>query len=68
MPFLNMGQCVVDELKMAALKPLEAGTCAKIGVLATGSALTEAFYKEKVHDLVKSTKLLSFFFVVKIGF
>ncbi|XP_057958738.1 uncharacterized protein LOC131151511 [Malania oleifera] len=45
-PFLHMGDCVARELKEAKLKPLEAGSALRIGVLATNSALTAGFYQE----------------------
>lgn len=47
-PFLHMGECVARELKNAKLKPLEAGSPLRIGVLATNATLTAGFYQEKL--------------------
>ncbi|XP_004302965.1 PREDICTED: uncharacterized protein LOC101311978 isoform X1 [Fragaria vesca subsp. vesca] len=47
-PFLHMGECVVKELKEAKLRPLEAGSPLRIGLLATKAILTAGFYQEKL--------------------
>ncbi|KAK1577983.1 hypothetical protein Q3G72_026616 [Acer saccharum] len=47
-PFLHVGECVAKELKEAKLKPLEAGSPLRIGVLATNATLTAGFYQEKL--------------------
>ncbi|KAM5578837.1 hypothetical protein ABKV19_008914 [Rosa sericea] len=47
-PFLHMGECVAKELKEAKLKPLEAGSPLRIGVLSTNATLTAGFYQEKL--------------------
>lgn len=48
-PFFHMGECVARELKEAKLKPLEAGSPLRIGVLATNATLTAGFYQDKLH-------------------
>ncbi|CAI9767215.1 unnamed protein product [Fraxinus pennsylvanica] len=47
-PFLHMGECVAKELKEAKLRPLEAGSSPRIGVLTTNATLTARFYQEKL--------------------
>ncbi|WOG96630.1 hypothetical protein DCAR_0415966 [Daucus carota subsp. sativus] len=49
-PFLNIGDCVARELKEAKFRPLEAGSCVQIGVLANSSSSTAAFYKKKLQS------------------
>ncbi|KAJ6711711.1 ASPARTATE-GLUTAMATE RACEMASE FAMILY [Salix purpurea] len=49
-PFLHMGECVAMELKEAKLKPLEAGSPLRIGLLATNATLTAGFYQEKLQS------------------
>ncbi|KAF9689949.1 hypothetical protein SADUNF_Sadunf01G0145300 [Salix dunnii] len=49
-PFLHMGECVARELKEAKLKPLEAGSPLRIGLLATNATLTAGFYQEKLQS------------------
>lgn len=49
-PFLHMAECVAKELKEAKLKPLEAGSPLRIGVLATNATLAAGFYKEKLQN------------------
>ncbi|XP_068345374.1 uncharacterized protein [Pyrus communis] len=51
-PFLHIGECVVKELKEAKLKPLEAGSRLRIGVLASHATLTSGFYQEKLRSEV----------------
>ena len=53
-PFLHIGECVARELKNAKLKPLEAGSPLRIGVLATNATLTAGFYQEKLQREVIS--------------
>ncbi|KAL5768975.1 hypothetical protein ACOSP7_015526 [Xanthoceras sorbifolium] len=48
LPFLHVGECVARELKEAKLKPLEAGSGVRIGVLATDGILSAGFYQEKL--------------------
>ncbi|WCJ40584.1 aspartate-glutamate racemase family [Euphorbia peplus] len=48
--FLHMGDCVARELKAAKLKPLEAGSPLRIGVLGTTATLTAGFYQEKLQN------------------
>jgi len=60
-PFLHMAECVAKELKEAKLKPLEAGSPLRIGVLATNATLAAGFYKEKLQNEVIS---LLFFVLV----
>ncbi|KAI3786030.1 hypothetical protein L1987_45157 [Smallanthus sonchifolius] len=47
-PVLHMGECVANELKEAKLKPLEAGSPLRIGVLATDSILKGGFYQDEL--------------------
>ncbi|XP_065865681.1 uncharacterized protein [Euphorbia lathyris] len=55
--FLHMGDCVARELKEAKLKPLEAGSPLRIGVLGTSATLTAGFYQEKLqNELIGSLK------------
>lgn len=49
-PFLHMAECVAKELKEAKLKPLEAGSPLRIGVLATNATLAAGFYMEKLQN------------------
>lgn len=63
-PFLHMGECVAKELREAKLKPLEAGSPLRIGVLATNATLAAGFYQEKLQNEVKfccTLRLLMFF-------
>ncbi|XP_010921243.1 uncharacterized protein [Elaeis guineensis] len=49
-PFLHVGECVAKELKAANLKPVEAGSNLRIGVLATDAILPARFYSEKLQN------------------
>ncbi|KAJ4959221.1 hypothetical protein NE237_026332 [Protea cynaroides] len=49
-PFLHVGDCVAHELKEAKLKPIEAGSNLRIGVLATDATLTAGFYRDKLQS------------------
>ncbi|MED6120501.1 hypothetical protein PIB30_021364 [Stylosanthes scabra] len=49
-PILHMAECVAKELKEAKLKPLEAGSPLRIGVLATNATLEAGFYQEKLQS------------------
>lgn len=51
-PFFHMGECVAKQLKEAKLRPLEAGSPLRIGVLATSATLTAGFYQEKLQNEV----------------
>lgn len=51
-PVLHMGECVARELKEAKLRPLEAGSPLRIGVLATSATLLAGFYQEKLQKEV----------------
>lgn len=51
-PFLHMGESVARELKEAKLKPPEAGSLLRIGVLATDATLKAGFYQEKLQNEV----------------
>lgn len=51
-PFFHMGECVAKQLKEAKLRPLEAGSPLRIGVLATIATLTAGFYQEKLQNEV----------------
>ena len=47
-----MGESVARELKEAKLKPPEAGSLLRIGVLATDANLKAGFYQEKLQNEV----------------
>lgn len=49
-PVLHVGECVAKELKEAKLRPLEAGSPLRIGVLATDATLIAGFYQEKLQN------------------
>ncbi|XP_010539511.1 PREDICTED: uncharacterized protein LOC104813569 [Tarenaya hassleriana] len=49
-PLLHMGECVAEELKQAKMKPLEAGSPLRIGVLASNATLSAGFYQEKLQS------------------
>ncbi|XP_073272363.1 uncharacterized protein [Primulina huaijiensis] len=51
-PVLNMGVCVANELKEAKLRPLEAGSPLRIGVLATHVDIVTRFYQENLENEV----------------
>ncbi|XP_010047812.2 uncharacterized protein LOC104436662 [Eucalyptus grandis] len=48
LPFPHVGECVARELKRAKLKPLEAGSDVRIGLLATEAVLMSGFYQEQL--------------------
>uniref|UniRef100_A0A1D1XCX0 Putative amino-acid racemase n=1 Tax=Anthurium amnicola TaxID=1678845 RepID=A0A1D1XCX0_9ARAE len=50
-PFLHVGECVAEELKAADLRPVEAGSSVRIGVLAADATLAAGFYQEKLQNL-----------------
>ncbi|XP_057967192.1 uncharacterized protein LOC131157224 [Malania oleifera] len=50
LPFLHVGECVARELKEAKLKPLEAGSSVRIGVLCSDATLIAGFYQEKLQN------------------
>lgn len=52
LPFLHVGDCVAMELSKANLRPLEAGSNVRIGVLATGATLKAGVYQEKLQSQV----------------
>lgn len=52
LPFLHVGDCVAMELKEAKLKPLEAGSSVRIGLLATDKAIVTGFYHERLQNQV----------------
>lgn len=49
-PFLHIGECVAKELKEAKLKPLEAGSSLRIGVIASDATLAAGFYQKKLQN------------------
>lgn len=49
-PFLHLGDCVAEELKEANLKPIEAGSNVRIGVLATDATLIAQYYQENLQS------------------
>ncbi|GMI89244.1 hypothetical protein like AT1G15410 [Hibiscus trionum] len=48
LPFFHIGECVAEELKEAKLKPHDAGSNVRIGVLATSETIAAGSYKEKL--------------------
>ena len=64
-PILHMGECVAKELKEANLRPLEAGSTLRIGVLASDATLSAGFYQEKLQNEV-STVVLPNSYVIQI--
>lgn len=52
LPFLHVGDCVAIELSKTNLRPLEAGSNVRIGVLATGATLKAGVYQEKLQSQV----------------
>ncbi|KAL4654020.1 hypothetical protein ACB092_01G348000 [Castanea dentata] len=50
LPFLHVGDCVAMELSKKNLRPLEAGSNVRIGVLATGATLKAGVYQEKLQS------------------
>ena len=51
-PFLDVGDCVAKELKEAKLKPLEAGSNVRIGILAANAGLVSGLYQDKLQNQV----------------
>ncbi|KAL3511867.1 hypothetical protein ACH5RR_024584 [Cinchona calisaya] len=49
-PFLHVGECVAKELKEAKLKPLEAGSPLRIGIMGTDATLAAGFYQDKLQN------------------
>lgn len=49
-PILHMAECVAKELKDMKLRPLEAGSPLRIGVVATDAVLKSGFYQEKLQN------------------
>ncbi|KAJ6810596.1 uncharacterized protein M6B38_103705 [Iris pallida] len=49
-PFCHLGECVAKELGEANLKPIEAGSNIRIGVLATEAILTAGSYQEQLQN------------------
>ncbi|CAI9114019.1 OLC1v1037490C1 [Oldenlandia corymbosa var. corymbosa] len=49
-PVLHVGECVARELKEANLKPVEAGSPPRIGLLASDATLAAGFYQEKLQN------------------
>uniref|UniRef100_A0A7N0UZP3 Aspartate racemase n=1 Tax=Kalanchoe fedtschenkoi TaxID=63787 RepID=A0A7N0UZP3_KALFE len=47
-PFFHVGECVAKEIKEAKLKPAEAGSPLRIGVLGTSATLSDRIYQEKL--------------------
>lgn len=51
-PVFHIGECVARELKEANLRPLEAGSPLRIGVLSTSTNLLAGIYQDKLHNEV----------------
>ncbi|KAG7989183.1 hypothetical protein I3843_03G224700 [Carya illinoinensis] len=60
LPFLHIGECVARELSKAKMKPLEAGSNVRIGVLATDATSVAAFYQEKLQTQLDQTQRIFF--------
>lgn len=52
LPFFHVGECVARELKDAKLKPLDAGSDVRIGVLSTCETIAAGSYQEKLRKQV----------------
>ncbi|MQM11022.1 hypothetical protein Taro_043921 [Colocasia esculenta] len=50
-PFFHLGECVAKELKSANLRPVEAGSNVRIGVLATDTTVAAGFYQDELKNL-----------------
>lgn len=50
LPVFHAGECIARELKEANLKPLEAGSNVRIGLLASHTTLAAGFYQEKLQN------------------
>ncbi|MBA0806694.1 hypothetical protein Gohar_022556, partial [Gossypium harknessii] len=50
LPFFHIGDCVARELKEAKLKPLDAGSSVRIGVLSTCETIAVAPYQQKLQN------------------
>ncbi|XP_022749712.1 uncharacterized protein LOC111299054 [Durio zibethinus] len=48
LPFFHVGECVAGELREAKLKPLDAGSNVRIGVLSTCETIAADSYQEKL--------------------
>lgn len=57
-PFLCISDCVMKELKEANLKPVEAGSNVRIGLLSSNNSLSTRFYQDKLQNEVKETSLV----------
>ena len=62
-PLLHMGECVARQLKEAKLKPFEAGSPLRIGVLGTSATLNAGFFQEKLQNEVNLFALCCFLFL-----
>lgn len=49
-PFLNVGDCVLKELRETKFRPLEAGSNVRIGVIASNSSSMAGFYMKKLQS------------------
>ncbi|XVE54389.1 hypothetical protein DITRI_Ditri03aG0076900 [Diplodiscus trichospermus] len=50
LPFFHVGDCVARELKEAKLKPLDAGSNVRIGVLSTSETVAALTYEQKLSN------------------
>ncbi|GAB4832884.1 hypothetical protein Ancab_006902 [Ancistrocladus abbreviatus] len=50
LPFFHVAECVAKVLKEANLKPIEAGSNVRIGVIAADADLVSGFYQEKLQS------------------
>ncbi|KAL9258348.1 Aspartate racemase-like protein [Drosera capensis] len=50
LPFLHVGDCIAKELREADMKPIEAGSNVKIGVIATDETLTAGYYQDMLQN------------------
>lgn len=49
-PFLDVGACVLKELKAASFKPVEYGSNVRVGILATDNIMTTNCYLDKLES------------------
>ncbi|GAB2210543.1 hypothetical protein Droror1_Dr00015811 [Drosera rotundifolia] len=50
LPFLHVGDCIAKELREADMKPIEAGSNVKIGVIATDETPIAGYYQDKLQN------------------
>lgn len=56
-PFLHVGDCVAEQVMAANLRPVEAGSNVRIGILASDATFAAALYQQKLQNLVHPLSL-----------